>query len=82
MIVADPSGVEHAEGSCASPRTHLPRHYRIARRRGKDKAAVAVAHSLLVIADPLLKIVRPFSQLGAERIERHHIRRLQHLGKG
>jgi transposase len=49
---------------------------------------VAVAHSVLVIAYHVLKTGRPhcelgadyFDQLDAERIERHHVKRLQQLG--
>jgi len=63
-------------------------YHRIARRRGKYKAAVAVAHSVLVIAYHVLKTGRPYSELGADyfdqldagRIERHHVKRLQQLG--
>jgi transposase len=63
-------------------------YHRLARRRGKYKAVVAVAHSVLVIAYHLLKTGRPYSDLGAdyfdrldaERIERHHVKRLQQLG--
>jgi transposase len=61
---------------------------RIARRRGREKAAVAVAHSLLVVIYHLLKTGRPYTELGvdyfdrldAARIERHHVRRLEQLG--
>ena len=62
--------------------------HRIARRRGKHKAAMAMAHSVLVIAYHLLKTGQPyrdlgaayFDQLDAERIQRHHVKRLQQLG--
>ena len=57
---------------------------RVARRRGRNKAAVAVAHSLLVVVYHVLKTGKPylelgvdyFDQLDATRIERHHVRRL------
>ena len=63
-------------------------YHRLARRRGKYKAAVAVAHSVLVIAYHLLKTGRPYRDLGADyfdqldaaRLERHHVKRLQQLG--
>jgi transposase len=66
---------------------HAPYH-RLARRRGKYKAVLAVAHSVLVIAYHLLKTGRPYSDLGADyfdqldaaRLERHHVKRLQQLG--
>ena len=63
-------------------------YHRLARRRGKHRAAMAVAHSVLVIAYHLLKTGRPYADLGAdyfdhldaERIQRHHVKRLQQLG--
>lgn len=68
---------------------YLTQQYkRIARRRGKYKAAVAVAHSVLVIAYHVLNTGQPYRELGAdyfnqldtERIERHHLNRLKALG--
>jgi len=61
---------------------------RVARRRGRYKAVVAVAHSLLVVIYHVLRTGRPYQELGADhfdrldtdRIERHHVRRLEHLG--
>jgi len=61
---------------------------RLARRRGRLKALVAVAHSLIVIIDHILREHRPYADLGpdsfatleAERVERHHVRRLNALG--
>jgi transposase len=63
-------------------------YHRLARRRGKFKAAMAVAHSVLVIAYCLLRDHQPYTDLGADyleqrdaaRVERHHVQRLQHLG--
>jgi transposase len=62
--------------------------HRLARRRGQQKAVVAVAHSVVVILYHLLRDHRPSSDLGADyfdqldrqRAERHHVRRLQQLG--
>src|SRR5262249_4183911 len=62
--------------------------HRLARRRGRQKAAVAVAHSLLVVIYHVLRDRRPYQELGAgyvdtldaARIERHHVRRLEQLG--
>lgn len=62
--------------------------HRLARRRGREKALVAVSHSLLVISDPVLREKQPYTDLGADyfdkldtaRIEPHHVRRLEHLG--
>src|SRR6266850_5786913 len=62
--------------------------HRIARRRGREKAAVAVAHSLLVVIYHILTTGKPyvelgvdyFNQLEAASVERHHVRRLEQLG--
>ena len=63
-------------------------YHRLARRRGKQKAAVAVAHSVLVSAYHMLRDGVPYADLGpdhfdradAARIQQHHVRRLQQLG--
>ncbi len=63
-------------------------YHRLARRRGKHKAVVAVAHSVLIIIDHMLRDKRPYADLGpgyfdrldAARLQRHHVRRLEHLG--
>jgi transposase len=63
-------------------------YYRLAGRRGKKRALVAVAHSLLVVIYHLLATGHSFKDLGmdyfdrrdAERIARHHIKRLEALG--
>jgi transposase len=62
--------------------------HRVARRRGREKAIVAVSHSLLVIIYHVLREKKPYTDLGADyfdkldtaRIERHHVRRLEQLG--
>jgi len=62
--------------------------HRLARRRGRNKAATAVAHSILVAIYHVLKTGKPYAELGADyfdkldttRIERHHVRRLEQLG--
>lgn len=63
-------------------------YHRIARRRGKQKAVIAVSHSVLVILYHILRDKKPYSDLGGEyfdhldtaRIQRHHVRRLEQLG--
>ena len=63
-------------------------YHRLARRRGKHKAVVAVAHSVLVIIYHMLRDQRPYADLGpdyfdqldAARLQRHHVRRLEQLG--
>jgi transposase len=71
------------------PGTYLHAQYqRIARRRGRNRAAVAVAHSVLIIIYHVLREQKPFTDLGAdyfeqldaERLQRHHVRRLEQLG--
>lgn len=63
-------------------------YQRLARRRGKAKAAMAVAHSLLVVIYHVLRERTPYQELGAAyfdrlettRLERHYVRRLEQLG--
>ncbi len=57
------------------------RLWRLAGRRGKKRAAVAVGHSILVIADHLLDRHEPYAELGGDSFETRlseqaHIRRL------
>lgn len=62
--------------------------HRLARRRGKQKAVVAVRHRVLVIISHVLATGRPdadlgpdsFDRIAADRLERHHVRRLEQLG--
>jgi transposase len=72
-----------------SPGTYLHALYhRIARRRGKPRALLAVAHSLLVSIYYMLRDqvsyqdLGPdyFDQLQPQRLERHYVRRLEALG--
>ena len=69
--------------------TYLSAQYhRLARRLGKLKAAIAVAHSLLVIIYHILRDKKPYRDLGAdyfgnvdkERLTRQALRRLEALG--
>ena len=63
-------------------------YHRLARRRGKHTAAMAVAHSVLVIIYHLLRDQRPSADLGPDyfdrldtaRIQQHHVHRLEQLG--
>jgi transposase len=63
-------------------------YHRLARRHGKRKAITALAHKVLVILSHILRTKKPYTDLGAdyfdqrdrERIERHHIHRLEQLG--
>ena len=81
--------VEAASGAGRSRDTYLSAQYRrLAARRGKKKAAVAVAHSILIIAYHLLKDGGTHDDLGPDffdrrdqdALERRLISRLEALG--
>lgn len=63
-------------------------YHRLARRRGKQKAIVAVAHSVLVSIYHMLRTHQPYHELGPDhfdrldttRIQRHYVHRLEQLG--
>jgi transposase len=63
-------------------------YHRLARRRGKARARVAVAHSLLIAIYYMLRDHVPYHELGADyfdqlqtqRLQRHYVRRLEELG--
>jgi hypothetical protein len=63
-------------------------YHRIARRRGKQKAILAVSHSILLIIYHVLRDKKPYTDLGADyfdkldtqRVQHHHVRRLEQLG--
>jgi transposase len=64
------------------------RYQRLAKRRGRKKAIVAIAHSILVIAYHILKYKKPYYDLGPDYFDklnkqhliRYHQKRLQSLG--
>jgi transposase len=81
--------VEAAQAASRTKHTYLGAQYhRLAARRGKKKAAVAVAHSILVIAYHLLRYGTPYRDLGVryfdERdraaVQRRLVGRLEALG--
>lgn len=63
-------------------------YHRVARRRGKKKAAVAVSHAILIMAYHILMHHVPYQELGADYFDRlnldyikhHFIHRLEGLG--
>jgi transposase len=63
-------------------------YHRVARRRGKKKAILALAHKLLVIIYHILLTKKPYTELGADyfdkldatRIEHRAVQRLEQLG--
>lgn len=81
--------LESAWAAARSKKTYLSAQYRrISRRRGPKRAAVAVAHSILVIAFSVLGQAVQFRELGADyfnrmntaKQRRYHLRRLAELG--
>ncbi|MBA3823065.1 MAG: IS110 family transposase [Ktedonobacterales bacterium] len=66
----------------------VEQYRRLARRRGKPKAIIAVAHTVLGIIYHLLRDKHPYVDVGADyfdkldkaRLERQHVRRLEQLG--
>lgn len=75
--------IAHTKGTYLSAFYH-----RVARRRGKKRAILAVAHKLLIIIYHVLKTKKPYKELGEEyfdqlervHIERRSVRRLEQLG--
>jgi transposase len=72
-----------------TPGTYLyAQFHRLARRRGKNRAILAVAQSLLISIYHMLRDHRSnhdlgadyFARLDAEHIERRYVRQLEHLG--
>lgn len=81
--------VEAARAAARTKNTYLSSQYhRIAARRGANRAAVAVAHSILTIVYHILKRKQPYIELGPnyyeerkrEVIIRHSIKKLESLG--
>ena len=73
----------------ARTKTYLAAQYRrLSARRGKKRAAVAVAHSILVIADHLISRQQPYRDLGTdyfdeqrpESVKKRLVKRLGKLG--
>ncbi|HZU12964.1 MAG TPA: IS110 family transposase [Chloroflexota bacterium] len=63
--------VEAANGAGRKNGTYLQAQYRqLSRRKGKKRAAVAVAHSIIVIAYHVIKERRPYNDLGADYLDR------------
>jgi transposase len=75
--------ISHTSGNYLAAQFH-----RLARRRGKQKAVLAVAHSVLVILYHMLRDHQPYSDLGADyfdqhdrdRLERRYVHQLERLG--
>jgi transposase len=80
--------VQAAWAASRSKNTYLASQYRHLARRGRKKALVAVAHSMLVIFYHMLKDGKKYADLGAdwfdrlepERLTRYYVERLESLG--
>jgi transposase len=81
--------VQGARGASRTKNTYLKsKYHRIAARRGKKKATVAVGHSILVSAFHMLSRNEPYRDLGSdyfdqfkrEQVANHLVRRLEKLG--
>ena len=81
--------VQAAWAATHTKNSYLASQYRrLAARRGKKRALVAVGHSILVILYYLLKEGRHYADLGndffdrlePQRLTRYYVNRLQHLG--
>jgi len=81
--------VEVAWAASRTKETYLfSQYHRLAARRGKKKAIVAVAHSILVAIYHILVNAVPYQDLGPNyldklnetNIKRYHVRRLEDLG--
>lgn len=81
--------VEAAHAASRTRETYLcSQYHRLVARRGKKKATVAVAHSILVASYHILVNKTPYQDLGPNyllklnetNIKRYHVRRLEELG--
>ena len=81
--------VEAAHAAGRTPHTYLGAQYRrLVARKGKKRAAVAVAHSILTIVYHVLTDREPYADLGGDyfdrrdqqAVQRHLVHRLEALG--
>src|SRR6266566_790565 len=81
--------VEAAHAAAHTKNTYLSAHYhRLAARRGKKKAMIAVGHSMLVIISHMLQQQKSYEELGGnyfdererQATEKRLVRRLEKLG--
>ena len=70
---------EAAQAAGRTKDTYLAAQYRrLAARRGKKRAALAVGHTILIIAYHLLRDQTPYQDLGGDYFERRDQRALEH----
>ncbi|PZV07285.1 MAG: hypothetical protein DCF22_22275 [Leptolyngbya sp.] len=83
------SGLTQSAHVASRSRTYLAAQYRrIATRRGKKRATMAVAHSILVIAYHVIQRQEPYRELGAQYFDQQRpeatakrlVKRLETLG--
>lgn len=83
------SGLMQSAHVASRSRTYLAAQYRrLAARRGKKRATMAVAHSILVIAYYIIQRQEPYRELGANYFDRQRpeattkrlVKRLENLG--
>ena len=81
--------MEAAHGAAHSKNTYLSAQYgRLAARRGKKRAAIAVGHTILVIIFHVLQDQKPYEELGGnffdqrerQAVEKRLVQRLEKLG--
>ena len=81
--------VQAAHAAARTRSTYLSAQYRrLAARRGKKRAILAVAHSLLVMADYMIQRREPYREAGADFFDRLQpedtarrlVKRLESLG--
>jgi transposase len=93
LVKAGPPGCDACQSAWTAARnknTYLSSQFRrLATRRGKNRAIIAVAHTLIVIADHLQKNKNNCDDLGgtyfdrihSEGLKRYLVKRLQQLGQ-
>jgi len=81
--------VQCALAASRTKNTYLrDKYHRLAGRRGKKKAVVAIGHKILVMAYHILKDKVGYKELGADylamrnkdKVERYHVNKLRQLG--
>ena len=81
--------VQCALAASRTKNTYLrDKYHRLAGRRGKKKAVVAIGHKILVMAYHILKDKVGYKELGADylamrnkdKVEKYHVNKLRQLG--
>ena len=81
--------IQMAHAAASTRNTYLSsQHHRLAGRRGKKRAVMAVAHSILIIAHHMIQRKEPYHELGGDTFDKRRpevtarrlIKRLDQLG--